>query len=130
MRQRTAPTRKSFKLAGQWEVCLDVASALTQIEPDRRFGWLRRAQCLQKLGRTAEAKVVLLSVLGRFDPDCTFRFNLACYSAQLGQLSEARAWLERVIKAANDGEKLRRLRLRALNEPELATLWREISKDS
>ena len=30
--------------AGKWDACLDIATALTRMAPDRRFGWLQRAE--------------------------------------------------------------------------------------
>jgi hypothetical protein len=111
-----------------WDRCLEMAVVLTETVPEQRFGWLHRAQSLRKLGRISAAKEVLQSVLDRFDPDCTFRFQLACYSAQLGQVQEARTWLRGAIEAAGDEEGLRRLKVRALDEPGLEPLWWEIAE--
>ena len=38
--------------ARKWDVCLDIATALTTMTPERRFGWIHRAHALDKLGRT------------------------------------------------------------------------------
>src|ERR1035437_2484172 len=53
--------------AEKWDVCLDIATALTTMTPERRFGWIHRAHALDKLGRTLEAKDLLLSVVNDFD---------------------------------------------------------------
>jgi TIR domain len=46
--------------ARKWDACLDIATALTTKTPERRFGWIHRAHALDKLGRTLEAKDLLL----------------------------------------------------------------------
>jgi predicted Zn-dependent protease len=48
---------------GQWEACLDIATALTTVKPERPFGWMHRAHSLGELGLTQEAKDLLLSVV-------------------------------------------------------------------
>lgn len=58
--------------SGQWEVCLATATELTQVAPDRRFGWLHLAFSLDRLNRTAEARQLLLSVVDRFEPTRRF----------------------------------------------------------
>ena len=108
--------------AGKWDVCLGLATAITQVAPERRIGWLHRAQSLGKLGRIREAKEVLLSAGRQFHPDCTISFYLAGYCLQLGQVKEARGWLERAIKAEAEDEELRRLKLRSRDDSELEPL--------
>ena len=36
--------------AGKWDACLDIATTLTRMTPERRFGWIHRAHSLDKLG--------------------------------------------------------------------------------
>jgi len=109
--------------AEKWDVCLDLATAITQVAPERRLGWLHRAHSLGKMGRISEAKEVLLSAARQFHPDCAISFYLAGYCTQLGQVKEARDWLGQAIEAQHDDKELRRLKLRSLDESELELLW-------
>jgi hypothetical protein len=49
-------------------------------------------------------------------------YNLACYACQLGDLDDARRWLERAVALRSRAD-LRRL---ALNDHDLQPLWDEI----
>ena len=79
--------------AKKWDACLDIAATLTTITPERRFGWIHRAHTLDKLGRTLEAKALLLAANEKFEKNVTIPFQLARYCARLGQLLEAQQWL-------------------------------------
>jgi hypothetical protein len=46
------------------------------------------------------------------------RYNLACYACQLGNLKQARKWLEKVIEIAGTNE----IKLMALGDPDLEQL--------
>jgi hypothetical protein len=50
------------------------------------------------------------------------RNNLACYACQLGNLKQARDWLQKAIDLANTKE----VKLMALSDPDLEPLWKEI----
>ena len=65
--------------AEKWDVCLDLATAMTQVAPECRLGWLHRAHSLGKMGRVSEAKEVLLSAARQFHSDCAISFYLAGY---------------------------------------------------
>jgi len=51
-----------YAKAEKWDACLDIATALTEMVPERRFGWLHRTRSLDKLGRTAEAIIVTMAL--------------------------------------------------------------------
>ncbi len=51
-------------------------------------------------------------------------YNLACYACQLGDLKGARTLLERAF-ALGDASKMK---LMALDDPDLESLWAEIGK--
>jgi tetratricopeptide (TPR) repeat protein len=115
-----------FAKAGKWDACLDIATALTQMTPRRRFGWIHRAISLDQLQRPAEAKELLFSAVGKLGPSSTVAFHLACVCARLGQLVEAKRWVKEAIELAQDKATLDRLRLRLLDEPALESFWRQI----
>jgi len=110
--------------AHRWEACLEIAKALTEMIPARRFGWVHLAFSLHNLNRTAQARKVLLSVLDRFEPNSTIPYYLARYCASLGLLAEAKSWLETAFRHAVDKEEEDRLKLRALEEPDLEPIWK------
>ena len=84
----------------QWERAAETARLLSQIVPEEPFAWVHTAYALHELKRTREAYDVLLPVLDRFPDEYVMRYNLACYSCQLGRLDEARAWLKKAMKLA------------------------------
>jgi len=115
-----------YAKAGKWDACLDIATALTQMTPRRRFGWVHRAISLDRLRRPAEAKEVLLTAVEKLRPSSTVAFHLACVCARLGQLVEAKQWVKEAIELAKNKATLDRLRLRVLDEPALEEFWRRI----
>ncbi|MCX6927107.1 MAG: tetratricopeptide repeat protein [Verrucomicrobia bacterium] len=108
--------------AKKWDVCLDIATTLTTMTPERRFGWIHRAHALDKLGRTLEAKDMLLSVVDDFESNSTLPYHLAQYCARLGQIDQAKQWLGKALLAADGLEAVNRLRKMALEDPDLEPL--------
>jgi predicted Zn-dependent protease len=108
--------------AAKWDACLDIATALTTMTPERRFGWIHRAHALDKLGRTQEAKDVLVSVVNDFESNSTIPYHLARYCARLGQIDQAKQWLGKALLAADGMEGVEKLRKRAMEDPDLEPL--------
>lgn len=117
-----------YAKAKKWDACLDIAKALTKIVPERRFGWIHRALSLHKLNRTGEARELLLTVIDKFDLNATIPYYLACFCCRLGRLEEAKDWLEKAFKATANQADLARLKLRALDDPDLEPLWKDIGQ--
>jgi tetratricopeptide (TPR) repeat protein len=111
-----------YDAAKKWEAALDIAVALTQLDPDEPSGWVHREYTLHVLRRTAEARDILLSVVDRFFLSATMRYNLACYECQLGNLDQAKSWLEKAFLLGN----AREMKLAALDDPDLEPLWKQI----
>ena len=63
------------------------------------------------------ARDILLRAMVRFPREAAISFNLACYAAQSGDLEDAKDCLHRAL-SLDEG-----LKLRALDEPDLAPLW-------
>jgi Flp pilus assembly protein TadD len=82
------------------------------------------AYALHEQKRTQEAWNVLLPVADKFPDDATIRYNLACYACQLGRLDQARAWLEKAFALGN----ARKMKLMALEDPDLRPLWEKIGE--
>jgi tetratricopeptide (TPR) repeat protein len=108
--------------AKKWEAALDIAATFIQLAPEHLFGWLHRSFALHELNRTAEARDNLLTVLDKFPDESILRYNVACYECRLGRLEQAKHWLEKAFKMGN----LRRMKLAALQDPDLEPLWKEI----
>ena len=51
-------------------------------------------------------------------------YNLACYTAQLARLKDSRQWLEKAFAI----RKTRKLKLMALEDPDLQPLWTNLSQ--
>lgn len=76
-----------------WEPALGVCDDLRRLFPDCPTGYIHGAFCLHEMGRTAEAKVLLLSGPPSLAKEATFYYNLGCYDAVLGNTAEATASL-------------------------------------
>ena len=77
-----------------WQECLELASVLIQLVPQRSLGWLHRSFALHELGHTREAAELLKPALALFPKDWMIRYNLACYACHLADVEEAWRWLE------------------------------------
>ena len=76
-----------------WEPALAVCARLRSIYPDCSTGFIHGAFCLHEMGRTAEAKEVLLAGPSSLSQEATYHYNLGCYDAVLGNRDEAQAHL-------------------------------------
>jgi len=98
-----------YVAAKNWEACLDNSTALTKLTTERRFGWIHRAHTLDKLGRTQEAKDLLLSVVGELEVNSTIPYHLAQFCAKLGQVDESEQWLGKALLVAGGMAEVERL---------------------
>lgn len=80
--------------AKQWKEALAVSRKLCKARPDAPGGFIHAAFCLHELGRTNDAKSVLLDGPSALLQEPTYHYNLACYEAKLGHFAEAHAHLE------------------------------------
>lgn len=110
-----------YAKAGQWMKAVGIARALTKLAPDDHNSFVNLAYALHELKRTKEAWEILLPVAEQFPKVWTIRYNLACYAAQLGDLTGARGWLALAFKLGNAKE----IKLMALDDPDLVPLWIE-----
>ena len=105
----------------QWDACLDIASAIVKMVPDRAQGWLDKAFSLRRAndGGVEKAKTVLLEAAKLFPDDDMIQYNLACYCAQLGQLDAAQEHLSNSYEVGD----ARQIKLMALDDEDLKPLW-------
>ena len=116
--------------AQNWDACLEIASAIVEIDPDRPSGWISRAYSLRQVpaGGLQAAFDSLLPVAEKFPAEPMIPFGLACYACQMGDLEEGRFWLCKAFSAANNSGRETRLRSMALDQPELEPLLRKIAE--
>lgn len=83
--------------AKKWRTALSVSRKLCDCRPMNTIGFIHTAFCLHELGRSNEAKSVLLSGPAELIDEPTYHYNLACYECVLGNLETAQAHLETSI---------------------------------
>ncbi len=112
--------------AKKWEVCLDIAAKLVKACPERPSAWIHRAFSLRRApgGGLKIAFDALLPAAGKFPTLSVIPFNLACYCCQMGDLPEARNWLQKAL-ANEDAKEVKQM---ALTDPDLEPLHSEIAE--
>ena len=109
--------------AKQWESVVTLAETLVNAMPKERQAWIHRSFALHELKRTQEAYDMLRPAADKFSRFWLIPYNLACYCAQLGQLPEAREWLQKAI-ALGDATVVKSM---ARDDKDLQSLHSEIS---
>ncbi|MDB4668759.1 tetratricopeptide repeat protein [bacterium] len=110
----------------QWDACLDIATAIVKTAPDRVSGWIHKAYALRRGtgGGFENAKALLLEAAKLFPEDGMIQYNLACYSAQLGQLNAAKEHLHKSYELGD----AKQIKLMALDDDDLKPLWKSEAK--
>ena len=80
--------------ARRWKEALTASRKLCKANPDAASDFIHAAFCLHELGRTQDAKSLLVSGPPSLLKEPTYHYNLACYEARLGNYPEAHAHLE------------------------------------
>ena len=107
-----------YKQEQRWHAALDAARAYTKAAPDKSFGWLEQAVCLQEMKFTQRAVNTLLSVVDRFPQDAQIPYHLARFMSEMGRLEGSHRWL---FKALEIGDKAQ-LATQAVAEPDFEPL--------
>jgi predicted Zn-dependent protease len=84
--------------AKRWKAALATGRELTQLAPEKTAGYIHSAFCLHELGKTDEARSVLLNGPSALHTEPVYHYNLACYECMLGNLECARAHLEKSVQ--------------------------------
>lgn len=106
----------------KWAPAVEIAASLIELQPDNALGWVHRSYALHELKLTLQARDNLLQIVDKFPSSVTIRYNLACYECQLGNLAQARIWLEMAFRMGNHSQ----MKLAALEDQDLKPLWQEI----
>lgn len=109
-----------------WELALEVAQELVQVDPTNPDGWLNKAYAVRRApcGGLKKAWDALRPALEAFPEEPIIPYNLACYACQMRNFVEARACLRRAF-AVGGKKTIKRM---ALNDGDLEPLWDEILK--
>jgi predicted Zn-dependent protease len=110
-----------YRKAGKPDACRDLAEALMEVAPDCPLGWIRTAQNLYYAGRYQEAYDVLSPVEERFADTWLVQYDLACYSARLNRMPEAKDRLKKAFGMDQTGE----AKKMAIDDPDFERFWRE-----
>ncbi|HZM02360.1 MAG TPA: tetratricopeptide repeat protein [Candidatus Saccharimonadales bacterium] len=110
----------------QWDLADEIARQLLQLFPEEPQFWIWHAYSTRRMrgGGIPQAKEILGKAQQLFPDEALIVYNLACYDCQLGNLKEARAWLE---KAFHIGDR-KVFKAMALQDRDLEPMWAEIKE--
>ncbi len=78
----------------QWNRALTVSRRLCRAAPDASAGYLHAGFCLHEMGKTREAKELLLRGPSALLKEPIYYYNMGCYEVLLGNLQDARVHLQ------------------------------------
>jgi Flp pilus assembly protein TadD len=78
----------------RWPQALRVSQKLCHVAPDCCSGFLHASFCLHELGKTAQAKKILLQGPAMLLKEPIYYYNMGCYEALLGNVRDARLHLQ------------------------------------
>jgi Flp pilus assembly protein TadD len=81
-----------------WCRALVISRRLCRVAPQCSAGFLHAGFCLHELGKTAQAKQLLLKGPAALLKEPIYYYNMGCYEALLGNMKDARLHLERSFK--------------------------------
>lgn len=100
----------------QWSRALGVSRKLCRAAPQCSAGFLHAGFCLHELGKTREAKELLLKGPTALLQEPIYYYNMGCYEVLLGNLQDARVHLHISFKMDSTFREL------AKRDPDLAPL--------
>ena len=106
-----------FHALERWEAMAEVCRHLVTVQPGELPWVMWLALATRHHEGIPAARDILLAAMVRFPKAAAISFNLACYAAQSGDLDDAKDCLRRALELDES------LKLRALDEPDLAPLW-------
>jgi tetratricopeptide (TPR) repeat protein len=105
---------------GKWEEAAIIGQGALQHYPDFGALYLATAHALRNCQGAAEARAVIAAGEPLLENEAVFYYMLACYDCALGNLEDAKEGLARAFELEIN------LRLKALDEPDLAPLWESL----
>lgn len=101
----------------RWDDALRASEDLCQLQPHEAMGYIHAAFCLHELGRTPEARDMLLAGPAALLREATYFYNLGCYDAALGNIESAHTHLQASFKLDQ------KFREYAKTDPDLKSVW-------
>lgn len=101
----------------RWLDALRASEQLCELQPQEAMGYIHAAFCLHELGRTEDARVILLTGPIALRREATYYYNLGCYNAALGNIEAAQTHLQASFKLD------RKFREYAKTDPDLKSVW-------
>ncbi|MDQ2918752.1 MAG: hypothetical protein M3R10_02600 [Verrucomicrobiota bacterium] len=77
-----------------WSTALRISQALCRVAPECGTGFLHAGFCLHQLGKTAQAKELLIKGPLALLKEPIYYYNMGCYEALLGNVLDAEANLK------------------------------------
>jgi hypothetical protein len=106
---------------------LEIARTLTEIVPGMAEAWIWFGYSIRRTaGGLKQAFDTLTGIAPRFPSEPIIAFNLACYTCRLKQMDSAWFWLGKAFEIGKSLNQFDRIRLMALDEPDLELKWKEI----
>ena len=122
---RTLRLRSQLLISmSEFDNALAICRQLRDVAPEDVAGYIHGAYCLHEIGKTEDARELLINGPEALREEPIFFYNLGCYEARLGEIDSARAWLQRSFEM--DGE----LRYQARRDPDLVDVWDELQPSS
>jgi Flp pilus assembly protein TadD len=78
----------------QWSRALTISRKLCRVAPQCSAGFLHAGFCLHELGRTLQAKQMLLKGPTALLKEPIYYYNMGCYDVLLGNLKDAQVHLQ------------------------------------
>ena len=101
---------------GKWSEAAAIAERLIEKNPEEPDWYIALGFAVRRAQSLAAAEVILSAALQKFPENGTIHYNLACYYAQLNDLTRARIYLEKAIRIDNT------FRTAAMSDPDLRPL--------
>ena len=108
----------------RWAQALRISQKLCRAAPECSAGFLHAGFCLHELGKTAEAKQLLLKGPVALLTEPIYYYNMGCYEALLGNVKDARINLETSFRM---DESFREL---AQRDPDLKSVRALLTQDA
>lgn len=83
-----------FMRKKQWSRALTISRKLCRVAPQCSAGFLHAGFCLHELGRTLQAKQMLLKGPTALLKEPIYYYNMGCYDVLLGNLKDAQVHLQ------------------------------------
>jgi tetratricopeptide (TPR) repeat protein len=106
-----------YRDKGKWMEMAEIARHLTQIETQEPEHWTNRAWAERRHMGLQTAEETLLLARELFPKEPLIHYNLACYTAQLGRIDDAKALLATALTLDPVFKEM------ALEDEDLAGVW-------